>query len=191
MLNFNTKRILTRYLPITIALFFLAVYFGYLAATAFPEIGDAIMEQLQEKFGPIKNESNLYILGYIFINNTLIDLSAILSFFLFGLGSILILISNGLTIGIVLNIFQQKESLTTIIAGLAPHGMLEIPSFLLATAVGLWLGVRLLMKILKNEPFRPNILFALKFFFFVIVPLNLVAALIETYITPLIYSGLQ
>jgi len=99
---------------------------------------------------------------------------------------------NGYIIGYTTTFVAVKYSLTFALASTLPHGILEIPAIILAGAAGAELGLSIIQKILSL--FRQSshsIKAGLKSSFrFVQVSLILLipAAIIETYITPLIMS---
>lgn len=179
------------YFIFTSVLFFFSIIWGFLLANIFPSIVPLILEQLRDKFEVISNAKDIVVFLYIFLNNSFIDFLFIILFFLFGLAPIYFLFSNGLVIGIVLSASLQKASPLAVACALLPHGILEIPAFIIASSYGLWLSVKLVKKIFRHEPFKPYFKQALKIFFLIILPLNLLAAFIETYITPLVYSSLK
>jgi len=79
-------------------------------------------------------------------------------------------------------------SLLTYLAGVLPHGLFELPALVLALALGLYLCEVVVDYMRKNT--RGIVLAALKniarVFLFWIVPLLIVASVIEAYITPLV-----
>lgn len=179
---------LVPYILSSLGVFVTALLLGYQLADISPNMAGLLVDQLREKFSPLADASPLRIFGYIFVNNTLIDLGMILSFFLFGLAPFFILFSNGVMIGIVISAFGKEQGLAETTTLLIPHGILEIPAFLIAAGTGIWLSVQFAKRIFKKQAFRDPFTMAVKVFFLVIVPLNFLAAFVETYITPLLYS---
>jgi len=179
---------LKKYFFLSMAVFAGAFFLGITTAKLRPDLAQLIFQAISEKFAPLREESAGNIFAYIFINNTLIDFLAIITFFLFGLGAVYILLSNGFIIGIVFQSSISEKGIPLLVAALTPHGIIELPSFFLSAGTGIWLGLKLFQKIFKNEPFKVHFVRAIKIFFFVIIPLNLIAAFIETYITPLIVT---
>jgi len=182
---------LKKYFLFSFLVFSLAFVLGIIAARLSPDTVRVVLETLQEKFAPLQDETPWNIFLYIFGNNTLIDFLSIITFFLFGLVPLYILLSNGFSIGIIFELSATEKGIPLLLAALAPHGVIELPAFFIATGAGLWLSVKLIKKIFKKEPFKENLKRAVKIFFFVIIPLNFIAALIETYITPIIIELLQ
>lgn len=96
------------------------------------------------------------------------------------------LLLNGWLIGYISNVVLQEESLSYLLSGLIPHGILEIPAFLFGEAVALSLGSTLIIAIFNKEKrdqliphFRQNLKY-LAIALAILVP----AAIIEAYITP-------
>lgn len=76
--------------------------------------------------------------------------------------------------------------------GILPHGIFEIPAILFATTIGFYLCLQLVLKIVS--PRRREISLKLVFadaarcYLLVVVPLLVVAALVESYVTPWLLS---
>ena len=98
---------------------------------------------------------------------------------------------NGLLIGIVLKwiYFQGLSPLRGLFLGILPHGIFEFAGLFLAFAAGLALCHSLTKKILKKDspPIKDVALSCVKTYFYAIVPLFIVAALVECNITPLLW----
>jgi stage II sporulation protein M len=169
-------------------IFAISIVIGWQIGSSDPETSRLVIAQLEEKFSSVKNAAAEEIFFFIFINNTLIDAAAIFLFFIGGLVPVLLLAGNGLTIGLVVNLLRQDFSTTQLIAALIPHGIIEIPAFLMAGAVGFWLNWQMILRIFYKKPFFSSLKSAFFFFLIIIVPLNFTAALIETFITPLILN---
>jgi stage II sporulation protein M len=127
---------------------------------------------------------------FIFFKNvTTILFSFALSPF-FCLVPILALALNGWLIGVVSVAVIEEESITYLLAGLLPHGILELPALIMGEAVALSFGVTVILSIFKRER-RGLILTSLKQnakYLVIALGLFLPAAIIETYLTPLLIS---
>ncbi|MFH1639098.1 MAG: stage II sporulation protein M [Chloroflexota bacterium] len=103
---------------------------------------------------------------------------------------VLALTVNGWFIGYVVSIALQKRSILFVLAGLLPHGILEIPAFILGEAAALSFGVMALTALMKKER-RKDLLPNLKqnlCLLGVSLALLVPAAVIETYVTPLFFK---
>ena len=127
---------------------------------------------------------------FIFTNNIratlLILLGGIISFSV--LGMIAYLINVGL-VGAVLGVFKLigYSPVLLFAAGLLPHGIFEIPALMLASAIVLRMGAILVTPQIGKSMGQVIIEMLadwLKVFIGVVVPLLVVAALIEAYVTP-------
>jgi stage II sporulation protein M len=69
---------------------------------------------------------------------------------------------------------------------IAPHGILELPAILLGTSIGLRLGTQAWRRLAgkADKTLLAELGDGLRIYFTVIVPLLLVAAAIEVYVTP-------
>ncbi len=127
------------------------------------------------------------ILAIIFIKNV----SAVLLSFALSpvlcLMPVIALITNGCLLGQVSNMVMEEKSLGYLLAGILPHGVFEIPALIIGEAAAINFGVTVMLTPFKKE--RGNRLASslsqnLKYLA-VALALFLVAAVIETYITPL------
>ena len=81
----------------------------------------------------------------------------------------------------------QEKSLGYLLAGLLPHGIFELPAFIMGEAVALSFGTAVTLALFKKERRKlllPNLRQNLRYLV-VALTLFLPAAIIETYITPL------
>lgn len=96
---------------------------------------------------------------------------------------------NAMVIGLFASYYVQNGmSLLTFLAGVLPHGIFELPALVLGIALGLCLCRGLTDYVRKNTKgvMVPLFLNLARVFLLWIVPLLAVAAIIETYITPVI-----
>jgi stage II sporulation protein M len=176
-----------RYIFLSSLIFGLSILTGIIAVKQTPIEARQNMREVSEE-NASRADSPIYTtFAYIFFNNALINLICILSFFTFGLISLYILLTNGYTIGVVADIFSQEKGAVKTVAIFSPHGIFEIPAFLIATGLGIFLGVAFFRYMLYDEPLEQSFRHALNIYMTVVVPLNLLAALIEAYLVPFIY----
>ncbi|MED2879966.1 stage II sporulation protein M [Bacillus thuringiensis] len=125
-------------------------------------------------------KSNIEVsFNYIFFNNLKVVLLLIfLAPLTFGIGTIIVLIINGLMLGSFLGSIKNDFSLSFL---LIPHGIIELPILLLAASVGIKLTLDL---------FSMKIQFKVFFKQLVIILFGLlIAASIESFITPMFLEG--
>ncbi len=167
--------------------FFLAIMVG-VASTL--EMKMQIMEELADKIEEIMTSHQGLLFWRIFYNNLLVGLLSLgagVTIFL----TLLVLLSNGAMLGIVFSLAGhivplQNNGWLTIIVGVVPHGIFEIPAILFAAALGLiiglklWLGRRYCAEYTRLEVIKR----ALILFVVIVVPFLFIAAAIETFVTP-------
>ena len=114
-------------------------------------------------------------------------ISFILSPF-FWLVPVIALIFNGGLLGLVSDLVIQEKSLGYLLAGLLPHGIFEVPALIIGEAAALSFGTAVIVAVFKKERRKlllPNLKQNLKYLAIAII-FFLPAAIIETYITPLL-----
>ncbi len=170
---------------------FLLLALLFVVAALVPVLGifplDTIRDEVVNMLStPFSMENQLGLCVYIFLKNTFALLViAFLSAPLIGIPLIMFILTNGVIMGVVLfDAVQSSIPFAVLVGGLLPHGVFELT----AVAIALGLGYRQARKFLgsiKIKNIRPDGL-SLRLFGTVILPLLVVAAVIETWITPLV-----
>lgn len=174
----------------------------YWTVTTVPETVDIAspeaMQRLSERFD---RSTTLVGLGqnfsapFIFTHNVravgLILLAGLVSFSV--LGTLVYIINLG-AVGVLLGVFQLLgySPVTLTVTGLLPHGIFEIPALVLASAAMLRIGVGLVTPQLGRslgEVVLELLADWTKIAIGLVLPLLLVAAVVETYITPLLLAS--
>jgi len=86
-----------------------------------------------------KNGHNSFA-GYLMTNNIGVSIRAMAFGMTWGIGTILVLFTNGVTVGLVAVDYVMDGQLVFLLGWLMPHGVVEIPSILIAGQAGLLLG---------------------------------------------------
>ncbi len=130
----------------------------------------------------------------VFVIILLNNITAVtVSFFLSPLLCIVPVLSltlNGLIIGMVGALVVEQQSLIFLLAGILPHGILEIPALLIALAAGLNFGSLISLSLFKKS-LRQHIVpcFSTNIKYLGLAVLLLIpAAFIESFITPVFLS---
>ncbi|WP_292517394.1 stage II sporulation protein M [Methanoculleus sp.] len=169
--------------------FAVSIGLGVVAVTRDPAAGEEIMALFAGQVaGQILSDSPAVLAGKLFLNN----LSACLLLFLggasLGVVTVLVLSVNGLLIGAVTEFVRQEQGLAFIAAALVPHGIFEIPAFLIAGGLGLLLGQELIAEWQGTGDAAARAVPLARLFLRVVVPLLAIAAVVEAFITPAILS---
>ncbi|MFA5871506.1 MAG: stage II sporulation protein M [Parcubacteria group bacterium] len=171
------------YIFIIWVIFILSAVSGYLMAMQDPVASRDSVNQLFSSFSFAKNLNTFQLFAFIFLNNSLKALFVLLTGFFFGIIPIFFVFTNANLIGLVLAVFGPREGFLRVVLSLLPHGIFEIPAVLMASGYGLWLGVKFYRKIRYGEPFKEAFRYSVKKYFKIILPLLLLAAFIEAYVT--------
>jgi stage II sporulation protein M len=125
---------------------------------------------------------------FIFVRNATALLISFALSPIFCLVPILALTLNGWVIAFVSTTVVQEKSLGFVLAGLLPHGIIELPAFIIGEAAALSFGAMLIAALFKKRGERlsiPRLKQSLKYLI-IALALLLPAAIIETFVTPLL-----
>ncbi len=176
------------YIILAWALFFLTAFMGYFTAEMAPEEAASWTKEL-EMLKWIMDLPPLLIMMIIFLKNLLACAMAVLLGVGLGLVPLLVAITNGFLLGIVSYGAIQKAGVLYLMAGILPHGIIELPTVFLCIAIGLRLGYLLVLTILREEAnLAGEMRLAVHLLLCWAMPLLFLAAAIETFITPIAIS---
>ena len=179
-----------RWIFVAIFLFGIGLVFGLSTPTGIASLISEDIAALKELSGLLASLPLALVAVIIFVKNA----SALLISFVFSpifcLLPILTLTVNGWLLAFVSAIVSQEKSIGFVIAGLLPHGIFELPALILGEAAALSFGTAVMLAIFKKE--RKNLILSslkqnLKYLM-VALALLLPAAIIETYVTPLLLT---
>lgn len=174
---------LAPYLLITSFLFVFAFGLGFWGAARFPEAAKIIIQGVMERFSEARDLSAFETFIFILRTNIVATSLMVLLGFFFGLAPLFVVLLNGFLIGVVASVGASLSGGATIAIGLLPHGIIEIPAFILAASLGLRLGVKFVRLLFLQEPFRKEFGNTALYYLAVIIPLLIAAAFVETYVT--------
>lgn len=182
------------FIGIVVALFVLSAALGYVIPGMYPEVVDALLSGLQDKADQLTGQQPLLMMLGIFWNNAFASLLALIFGLAAGLFPLFFVMSNGIAIGIVLEMIVAKMGasvgILVFVAGILPHGIIELPAVLLSASIGLKLGYHALLSLIKRQDMvTGELMSGLGIFVFWIVPMLFVAAFIETFITSLLLGS--
>lgn len=158
------------YILFSVALFFVVGIIGFIFPVFFVEDILALLRELMASFDGLNAFETIV---YIFWNNLKASFMAFISGILFGLGPLIVSVTNGYLLGFVAN-EAVSEAGFLVLWRLLPHGIFELP----AIFISLGLGFRLAVSIFRGEV-RESFFGGLKVFGLIVVPLLVLAAVIE------------
>lgn len=180
----NKKEIVAYFIVLT-TLFALSALAGYQAAKNNPIEAEQFLHQFSSELGFIKFLPPIVIFLLIFLNNSVKALIAMILGIFFGLVPIFFVFINGYLVGLVLYTVGLKMGLRKVLMMILPHGVIEIPAIILACSYGLWLGRMFYRRITGDRiSIKTCINAALNYYFRIVVPMLVIAAFVEAYITP-------
>jgi stage II sporulation protein M len=171
---------ITPYIIIISLLFILSSLIGYMMPL---KIQQEVTKDLDKVLSFAKDLSQIMLLIFILLNNSVKALIAMLLGVFFGIVPAIFMIFNGYIIGLMISYLSLGMSFGSITSRLIPHGIFEIPAFIIASGYGLWLGMKFYRKLRYKEPLKDSLIFALQKYFKIVLPLLLIAAFIEVFIT--------
>ncbi len=167
-----------KYIYAILILFFIFVLMGFFVPAP-PGVYEKILEFIKDILEKTQGMDALELISFIFFNNLKVSILSIVLGILFGVIPIAFSITNGYLLGFVASITVQEEGIFVLLR-LLPHGIFELPAVFISLALGLRLGLYFFME--QKEKLSNNLLNTLRVFVFVILPLLVIAAIIEGYL---------
>ncbi len=159
-----------------IAIFFIFVLIGFfLPASA--SITEQILKFIQELLEKTENMSQGELVKFIFLNNLQSSFFSMVFGVLLGVFPMIAAITNGYVLGFVASMSVEFGG-GVILLRLLPHGIFELPAIFISLGLGLKLGMFIFQK-KKFESLQKYLWNSLRVFFFIVLPLLIIAAIIE------------
>ncbi len=141
------------------------------------EVVEVIEKFLQNLLEKTAHLNMWQMIVFILDNNLKSSFFSMLAGFFFGVFPILAAFANGYILGFVAEKSVQVHGIWVLLR-LVPHGIFELPAAILALALGIRLGFFWFSKDIKKE-FLKRLQESLRVFLFIILPLLVIAAIIE------------
>ena len=176
------KKLLVWSLIVAAALFTVTIVLGiFTPLDSFWGMGQGLDDFLE----PLQTASPVLLLLFIFLNNAAKALGVVVLGILLGLPGVLFVTVNGFVIGAVVSAVESAKGLKYIVASLIPHGVIEIPMLLLATALSFMVGWESFKWLSHRESrVESQLLASVNLYLKVVLPGLAVAAIIEAFVTP-------
>jgi stage II sporulation protein M len=170
---------------ITFLLFCATLTVGWVATAHNPSVGQDLMKLFQKEVaGQISDTNPFDMFTKLFANN----LEACLLLFLggasFGIFTIFIMSLNGIVIGAIMEIVHHDHSPAFVAAAILPHGIFEVPAFIIAGALGVQLAQSLISEWYGQVDAAAGAYRSARIFVMYVLPLLVTAAAVEAFITP-------
>lgn len=191
------RRELFKIFWISLVIFFLCWAVSYFVFYSNRDLTAGLFNTISQMFqenGVYTESGGISFFALLFNNIRASALMAILGIIPFLFLPAIILGYNAVIIGIACAFsMAMGTGVSFLVLALLPHGIFEIPALILSAALGIYLCKELVKKLVGRSrlaSFSGVFLSMLRFYLCVILPLLVVAALVETYITPWLLTTL-
>jgi len=164
------------YIWIIVGVFFAFALFGYFVQPS-QEIVDMIMKFIEELLAQTEGMSRGELVGFIFLNNLQSSFLGLIFGFVLGIFPILAAVANGYLVGFVAHL-SVAEAGAISLWKLFPHGIFELPAVFIALGMGMKFGTFVFQK-KKLDSFNRFLIESLRVFIFIVLPLLVIAGIIE------------
>ena len=190
-----TLKSLIPYFILGATIYLVILFFGYLVGVAQPADAIQVAHKFQVVQGNILNSQPVYIETFLFfVNNAFLGFLTLYAGYMFAqgtgywFGSVVTTLFSATQIGAIISSISNKVGMKFTLIAILPHGIFELSAIFACLGMGIMLGYKIMLKrceepeaTCSNLVKRCQIIFA-KY----IIPLYLVAAIIEGYVTPAI-----
>lgn len=156
-----------------VILFFLSMLFGFLFRSHLTVLNDLLRGIIDQTRGLSAPE----LIFFIMQNNMQTSLVSMLLGMFLGIFPLVNAIMNGVVVGYVIGLTYNLTGETHWLR-LVPHGIFELPAVFISLGLGIKLGFSIFAKKAKNN-FKNNFYNSLNVFLLVVIPLLIIAAIIE------------
>ena len=169
----------------SIAAFLLTAVLGIAIVLNSPETGMRFIQLVRDEvMGKVDAHDPPALAVFIFFNNLQACILLFLGGATLGLLTLVIIASNGIIIGGIMELVREQRGLLFVAAAILPHGIFEIPSFIISASLGFILGASLYAEARGEGDSAATAMAHARTFLLVVVPLVAIAAFIEAFITP-------
>jgi len=165
-----------RFIYVIAGIFFLFFLIGFFIPA--PEsIYNGIMDFIKNLLQTTQDMSQIDMIGFIIYNNIQSTFLAIVFGVVFGIFPLMDAVANGYMLGFVSSLSVTNSGWVSLLK-ILPHGIFELPAVFIALGLGLRTGMFIFRK-KKLEAFKEYAINSLKVFFLIVVPLLIIAGIIE------------
>jgi stage II sporulation protein M len=178
---------LTNAIIVTLLLFFTTITVGWVGSAQNPAVGEELMKLFEKEVaGQMDGENPLDMCIKLFFNNLQACILLFLGGATFGILTIFIMSLNGIVIGAIMELVHKDHTPLFVAAAILPHGIFEIPAFIISGALGILLAQSLIAEWYgSGDSAVASYAFA-RIFLIVVLPLVATAATVEAFITPVV-----
>jgi stage II sporulation protein M len=167
------------FILIVTLLFFIFVLIGFVVPA--PDIfKEMILEYINNILERTQGLSFFELLNFIFLNNIKSAFFGMVFGIFFGVFPVIVTLVNGYFLGYVSYLSVKAGGIVSLLS-LLPHGIFELPAIFISLGLGLKLGGAAFNKN-PGKSFTIFFINSIKVFVFLIIPLLIIAAIIESFL---------
>jgi stage II sporulation protein M len=172
---------------IVLLLFFATVTVGWIGSARDPAVGEELMKLFEKEVAGQMDGDNPYDMCVkLFFNNLQACILLFLGGATFGILTIFIMSLNGIVIGAIMEMVSREHTALFVAAAIVPHGIFEIPAFIISGALGILLAQSLIAEWYGNTDSAVAAYAFARLFLAIVLPLVATAACVEAFITPVV-----
>ncbi len=173
--SWETLKQSKNYIWFAVILFFLVTIIGFIFPVFFVDEIMGVLEKLVLEFEGLGVFETIL---KIFLNNLQASFLSVVFGVILGLFPLSATIINGYVLGFVAR-HSVAEKGVFVLWRILPHGIFELPAVLISIGLGFWLGVSILKRGVSWSGFKKKFVDAVRVFVFIVIPLLVVAGVIE------------
>lgn len=178
---------LTNAIIIMFLLFFTTITVGWVGSAQNPSMGHDLLKLFEKEIAGQMDGTDAFTMCLkLFANNLQACILLFLGGASFGILTIFIMSLNGIVIGAIMEIVSKDHTALFVAAAILPHGIFEIPAFILSGALGILLAQSLIAEWYGGEDTAVDARRFGRLFVLYVLPLVALAAFVEAFITPVV-----
>ncbi len=159
-----------------IGIFFVFSLIGFFITT--PTImAEQILKFIEKLLLKTQGMGHFELMKFIFFNNIQSSFFGMIFGVFLGIFPIVAVVANGYILGFVASLVVNSEGIS-VLWRLFPHGIFELPAIFISLGLGLKIGTFIFQR-KKLESLKKYFLNSLRVFLFIVLPLLIIAAIIE------------
>lgn len=155
-------------------LFIISILTGFLNADELTFIDFLLKDIIDKTIGL----NTIELIFFILQNNLQTSFIGFASGIFLGISPFILTLFNGIVIGYVIEMATETASAVEILKAFVPHGIFELPAILISLGLGLKFGFFIFAKD-KAKALKERFFNSMNVFLFIILPLLIIAAIIE------------
>jgi stage II sporulation protein M len=178
------------YLTMSLLLFGAGIAVGLMVVSHLPALNDQFQQTITTFVSVFSGMPRLKLAGAIFLNNAVKTFLAIVLGALLGIIPVIFLFANGIALAVAWSLSSQSRGAWLSLLSILPHGVIELPAVFLGTSIGMMIGAQTLKRLTgkSDTTVGAELLQGLRYFCSVLLPLLVLAALVEAFVTTALIS---